>query len=357
MNAKKTVLLIVFISSILSGCSAIGPDVNSSPENRNQPAVENRENENRLEAKKLLTEIAGKNDLLAVELAKLPELNKTISMKEVASLKNLVTLYEIDPLAFKSAFDKMYQEGIPQIRKFCTPLQALFWLAGKEPFSKQNNPLPDYELERFLNKAWGVQGIVLREEHVKKILNESVYMDDKKEIRSVLTRLSTDSGIFRNTSYQDDVRDRWSNFDDVTDRLNSPRLIFKYVKPNVYYPMTLRFYSGNESPYKRSPKETFQLKTGNCGMQALFVDYCLKKAGYDSVVVRYECTVGFCGPNPGSEIGVRPTPYHRTVAFKEGGAMYELDAARHYLGGPKTYSEIAGGNPFELKESWRNVIH
>jgi hypothetical protein len=357
MNAIKTVSLIVFVSLTLSGCSvAISPNVGSSAENYNPPG-ENRENENIGEAKKILAKIAEKNSLLALELAKLPELRRAVSIKEVESLKNILTLYESDPLVFNSAFDQMYKEGIPEIRKFCTPLQSLFWLSGKAPFSKQDNPLLNYELESFLNRAWGIQGIVLLEEDVKKILREPVYMDDKREIRVVLSKLSADSTIFRDKSFQDHVREKWSNFEEVTDRLNSPRLIFKYVKPNVYYPMTLRFYSGQgDWPYKRSPKETFQLKTGNCGMQALFVDYCLKKAGYDSVVFRYECTVGFCGPNPGSEIGVRPTPYHWTVAFKEGGAIYELDAARHYLGGPKTYSAIAGGNPFELKESWSNSI-
>ncbi len=347
MNAKKAVPLILCISLFLSGCSvAISPKANSIAEN-NTPPSENRENENILEAKKILAEIKEKNSLLALELAKLPELKRTISIKEVESLKNILKLYEIDPLAFNSAFDKMYKEGIPEIRKFCTPLQALFWLSGKVQFSKQNNPLLNYDLEDLLNRAWGVQGIVLLEEDVKKILTERVYMLDRKEIKSVLSILSTDSSIFRNKSFQDDVREKWSNFKEVTDRLNSPRLIFKYVKPNFYYPMTLI------GTMRSSPEKTFKTKTGNCGSQALFVDYCLEKAGYDSVVIRYNCTVGFCGPNPGPEIGKNPTPYHWTVAYKEGGVIYELDAARHYIGGPKTYSEIAGGNPFVLK-SWRD---
>ena len=358
MNAKKAVPLILCISLVLSGCSvAISPKANSIAEN-NTPPRGNRENENILEAKKILAEIAEKNSLLALELAKLPELKRTISIKEADSLKNILTLYEIDPLAFNIAFDKMYKEGIPEIRKFCTPLQAFFWLSGKVQFSKQNNPLLNYDLESFLNKAWGVHGIVLLEEDVKKILTERfMYVEDKKEIELVLSTVSgwgwKGLDVFRNKSFQDEVREKWSNFEEVTDRLNSPSLIFKYVKPNLYYPNTLRFTSGLESPYKRSPEQTFKLKTGNCGMQALFVDYCLKKAGYDSVVIQYKCTVGFCGPKRERMSYTNPTPYHWTVAYKEGGVIYELDAARHYIGGPKTYSEIAGGNPFVLK-SWRD---
>jgi hypothetical protein len=246
----------------------------------------------------------------------------------------------------------MYKEGNPEKRKFCTPLQALFWLSGKVQFSKQNNPLLNYDLESFLNKAWGVHGVVLLEEDVKKILTKRVYVQDKKEIKSVLSTLSADSSIFRNKSFRDDVRDNWSNFEEVTDRLNSPRLIFKYVKPNLYFPTTLRYTSGMESPYKRSPYQTFKSKTGNCGIQALFVDYCLKKAGYDSVVIQYICTLGFCGPKRELMSYTNPTPYHWTVAYKEDGVIYELDAGRHYMGGPyKAYSEIAGGNPFQFRKS------
>lgn len=346
MSATKKFLLIVCISLILSSCSVgTSPEVSSIAENYNPPE-ESRDNKNILEARKALAKIAEKNSLLALELAKFPELKKSISVKEVESLNNILMLYEIDPPCFNIAFDKMYKEGIPETRKFCTPLQALFWLSGKVQFSKQNNPLLNYDLESFLNKAWGVHGIVLLEEDVKRILTEHVYVEDKKEIKSVLSTLSANLSVFRNKSFQDDVRDKWSNFEEVTDRLNSPILIFKYVKPNFYYPNTLR---------KTSPsgiKETFKSKTGNCGSQALFVDYCLKKAGYDSVVIRYDCTFGFCGPNREKLSYTNPTPYHWTVAYKEGGVIYEIDAGRHYMGGPyKAYSEIAGGNPFVLK-SW-----
>ena len=185
-----------------------------------------------------------------------------------------------------------------------------------------------YDLENFLNKAWGVHGIVLLEEDVKKILTERVYVEDKKEIESVLSTLPTGWGwkgldVFRNKSFQDDVRDKWSNFEEVTDRLNSPSLIFKYVKPNLYYPKTLRQPRGSTRTPPTSPEQTFKSKTGNCASQALFVNYCLKKAGYDSVVIRYDCTFGFCGPNRERLSYTDPTPYHWTVAYKEDGVIYQ----------------------------------
>lgn len=348
MNPKKAVPVILYISLFLSGCSiAISPKANSIAEN-NTPPSENRENENILEANKILAEIKEKNSLLALELTKLPDLKRTLSMKEVESLKNILALYEIDPLVFNKAFDQMYKEGIPEIRKFCTPLQALLWLSGKVRFSKQDNPLLNYDLESFLNKAWGIYGIVLPEEDVKKILAGRVYVEDIRDMRALLSKLSTGSQIFRNSSYQNEVREKWSNFEEVTDRLNSPRLVFKYIKPNFYYPMSIR------GTRPTSIEQTFKSRIGTCASQALFVHYCLQKAGYDSGVIRYDCTVGFCGPKRKRMSYTNPTPYHWTVAFKEGGSIYELDGGRHYMGGPyKTYAEIAGGNPFVLK-SWRN---
>jgi len=348
MNVKQTVpVTICILVLLLSWFLAIVPKVSWSAES-NAPPGEGGQSEYMVQAKRILAEIAEQNNLLALELVKLPEVKNNISKREVESLKNILALYEIDPLAFNKAFEQMYKEGIPEARKFCTPLQALFWLAGKGQFSKQDNPLLDYDLESFLNKAWGIHGIVLPEEHVKKILAGHVYVEDIRDMKSVLSTLSTDSSIFRNSSFQNEIREKWSDLEDITDRLNSPRLVFKYIKPNFYYPNSIR----GTSP--TSVKQTFKSKIGTCGSQALFVHYCLEKAGYDCVVVRYECTVGFCGPKRERMSYTNPTPYHWTAAFKEGGAIYELDGGRHYMGGPyKAYSEIAGGNPFVLR-SWRN---
>jgi hypothetical protein len=242
----------------------------------------------------------------------------------------------------------MYKEGIPEKRKFCTPLQALLWLSGKARFSKQDNPLLDYDLESLLNKAWGIEGIVLPEGDVKKILAGRVYVEDIKDMKSVLSKLSKDTSIFRDSSYLKEIREKWSNLEEVTDRLNSPRLIFKYIKPNIYYPNSIR----GSAP--TSVEQTFKSRIGTCGSHALFVNYCLEKAGYESVVIRYVCTPGFCGPQRERMSYTDPTPYHWTATFKEGGAIYEIDGGRHYMGGPyKSYAEIAGGNPFVLR-SWRN---
>jgi len=348
MNIRKTGLLTMCLLLLLSSYfMAISPKISHGAQSINPPP-ENRENRNLLEAKKVLAEIAEKNSLLALELAKLPEVKNNISGKEVESIKNILSLYEIDPVVFNKAFAQMYKEGIHEKRKFCTPLQALLWLSGKVQFSKQDNPLLDYDLESLLNKAWGIEGIVLPEEDVKKILAGRVYVGDIKDMKSVLSKLSKDTSIFRDSSYLKEIQEKWSNLEEVTDRLNSPRLIFKYIKPNIYYPNSIR----GSAP--TSVEQTFKSRIGTCGSHALFVNYCLEKAGYESVVIRYECTPGFCGPQRERMSYTNPTPYHWTATFREGEAIYEIDGGRHYMGGAyKSYAEIAGGNPFILR-SWRN---
>jgi hypothetical protein len=308
------------------------------------------------QASQILTAIASENELLAAELAKLPELQKTPSLRELNALTHILELYKQDPAVFVRAFDQMYREGKPEVRKYCTPLQALFWLAEKGAFTSQNNPLKNYTLESLLNAAWGIEGVVLPAEYVRKILAEPVYVDDKKEISAVLAKRAADVSIFDGPEFLADVQARWSDFAMVTERLNSPRLVFKYVKPNLYYPQFLRFTSGKHTPYDYSPQQTFASKIGNCGIQALFVDYCLKMAGYETTVMRYVCTPQFCGPQREKMSYTNPTPYHWTVVIKEDERIYELDAGRHYLGGEyRSLAEVAGGNPFVLRKSWQEA--
>ena len=88
MKIERIIRLVICISFCLSSyLLAVGPRVSSSAESSNSQR-EDREHENIVEAKKILAEIAAKNNLLALELAKLPEVKNNISGKEVESLRN-----------------------------------------------------------------------------------------------------------------------------------------------------------------------------------------------------------------------------------------------------------------------------
>jgi len=91
--------------------------------------------------------ISSRNLLLAVELRKLPELQDGISSDEMNALKKLVKLYDSEPDVFNSAFDKMYSIGLPDVRSFCTPLQALFWLMVDDKADLAKESIDKYDLK------------------------------------------------------------------------------------------------------------------------------------------------------------------------------------------------------------------
>ena len=77
----------------------------------------------------VLDNLAEKNPLLVEELKKLPEIKEGISSSDRAALTNLAEIYNQAPEVFDKAFEQMYQVGIPEVRKYCSPLQAVYWLA------------------------------------------------------------------------------------------------------------------------------------------------------------------------------------------------------------------------------------
>jgi len=71
------------------------------------------------------------------------------------------------------------------------------------------------------------------------------------------------------------------DFDEVIDRLNSPRLVAQYAVDNISYDFESqeRILSGEEIEWK-TPSQTFALKKGNCNDQGRFALYCLLQNGY-----------------------------------------------------------------------------
>ena len=96
------------------------------------------------------------NPLLASEIRKLPEFQDGVAIQEEKALDDLVELYAENPKVFSNAFKQMYQVGIPEVRKYCSPLQALFWLAedGKQAFFEDS--VSNCSLDKLLDNAWNV---------------------------------------------------------------------------------------------------------------------------------------------------------------------------------------------------------
>ncbi len=108
--------------------------------------------------------------MLAKEIGKIPEIYDGISETEAKALKQMIQIYEENKEAFDMTFKEMYEVGLPEIRKYCTPLQALFWLS--QDGKLQSDIVDEYSLDRLLDKAWTL------EKDWKTLFND----DDKQEI-------------------------------------------------------------------------------------------------------------------------------------------------------------------------------
>jgi hypothetical protein len=166
------------------------------------------------------------------ELLKLPDL-KELDDKDNEAIKDIS--YSALDTKYKTIFESMLNEGIKNKRKYCTPLEALLWIAYDKEFDGFN-PLNNYSLTNLINDAW-----------------------------------------VNTTTSNNFASGKWLNLAEVTDRLNSPELIATYMQNNFSYSYTL-----GEAEGVKSAEQIFKDKKGACYDHALFAAYCLKKNGYDN---------------------------------------------------------------------------
>ena len=241
------------------------------------------------------SELAQKNPLLAKELGKLPELQNGISEGEATTIKKMVSLYNESPDVFDKAFRKMYTVGKPEVRKYCSPLQALYWLVEDNTLTLKNNPLTDYSLKKLIAMAWQFEKSipVLSEKQILEVITgikdeelKNRLLQYIKGVNGVELTLHTlyvtwqyypdifspkSLGILVNSTNQDS---RWTDFEIVVDRLNSPDLLHYYIKKNITY--------RKNRTNSHTPKHTFSHNWGDCDDLAVFGDYILRKGGYKS---------------------------------------------------------------------------
>ncbi|MGQ9722795.1 MAG: hypothetical protein ACUVXA_15915 [Candidatus Jordarchaeum sp.] len=86
---------------------------------------------------------------------------------------------------------ELYQEGYPEIRKYCSPLQAIFWLAENGVLDA--SLLDNFSLEKLLKKAWMAYGphCLSKNEISEIILN----LNFKKEFYLVKKKFDSDEEI------------------------------------------------------------------------------------------------------------------------------------------------------------------
>jgi len=277
-------------------------------------------------AHKLFEEIFKSSQKLAIELGRIPEFQDGIDERELFALENFVQFLKVITENERKALEEILAIGKPEYRKFCSPLQALFWLAEKGELNREKNPLQNYSFEKLLGKAWTFMVEFSEEEAIAIIgnrKNKGRSEEMLKEYRNGEISLSELNRWFtmeRNDEeeieylYQDKKifskykgKDKWSDFDVVVDRLSSPELVDYYQRKNFSYQDRR---DPNGSAYR-----IFKTKRGQCADYTEFAIRCLIKAGYKALEDHVPSPTG------------RYT-YHIVCRFENKGKWFIMDNGR-----------------------------
>jgi hypothetical protein len=225
------------------------------------------------EAKALLQQLDNMDSDLALEVGRLPEFQENIREPQILALTRFINVMANASVAEKANLAKLLQIGYPKVRKYSAPLQAIFWVMEK----KVDENILRYSLVELLDKAWDF----------------------------------SDS--------------RWEDFETVTDRLNTPRLINYYQRKRFIF-----------IPYPEHPVDSrwlFKTNKGTCVEFTSFSLICLKKAGYKAA--------GYSPP--GKSDGF--PGFHQVTLFKgKNGTLYVMDNGRICKKGVLKLSEYLGRN-------------
>ena len=212
-----------------------------------------------------IEEMRTENPVLVDEIGKLPEVLDGISKKEAEALRELAAFYQQKTASFNKAFNRMMKVGLPEKRRYNSPLQALFWIAYDDMFELEEVPLEDFNLELLLYKAW--------------------WFGDE----------------------------RWRDFAEVRERLNSPVLLDFYERRVIKYKYVKGHWEGvAETSY------VFVTKHGHCAMITRFTRDILNYNGYSASKMLVD-EISLTSTN-----GYR----HRATLFEANDRTYVMDNGR-----------------------------
>lgn len=194
-----------------------------------------------------ISEVNKHNQELAIELKKLPDF-KHIEIKDVEAVEDILDLTKYESV-FGTTFETIFNEGIKDKRKYCSPLEALVWImydyerAGLE----REKPYEKYYQRKYRQFWW----------------------DENDYALMRLVRFSWE----KSSSSLDPQLKKWENFDEVVDRLNSPSLYYLGAR-------IIKIETEIHFGPAQTPEKTFRTKLGDCDDRARLVNYCLLKNGY-----------------------------------------------------------------------------
>jgi hypothetical protein len=322
---------------ILLGCAATKPNISIIDEKYKSPRVAEAD-QNFLQAKVILNQISSRNELLAIELGKLPELQDGVSNREKQALETLFDLYRIDPQTFDDTFAQMHQIGLPEVRRYCSPLQAIFWLAEEGEPNSITTIIESYSLKSLLDKAWDFHvASRVTEDKLEGILNgiksekmRQDYSDRRKRLSSgMFSRVIVEAYRKNRFAFTGEAREiiesiinpKWDGFDEVTARLNAPELVNYYEKRRFSYAYWWTFPT-----YPPSPRYVFKYNKGDCVGITRFTVLCLSRAGYKAREYRGRCPSG-------------RFPFHSVCVFEMNGEKYVMDNGNPHPRGISLWDE------------------
>lgn len=235
------------------------------------------------------------NPLLARELLKLPEIQDGISPEEAASLAEIARIYSDCPEDFEAAFKQMYQVGLPHVRRYCAPLQALFWLFEDGQLNEEECEfISNYNLRMLLQLSW---------------------------------------------DYEQDHR--WKDFDQVKERLNAPELIDYYERSRIRYN-----YASGHGEDLSEVGYVFVYSKGHCAQITAFTVYLLRMGGYQASK-RIIPDLRYASPRGN---------HHRVCVFVANGKKYVMDNGRPRPFGIIPYDQYdINRHPYTLGKAFDNV--
>lgn len=339
-------LFLVIFVAFLTGCASFGPT-------KPNPVYEG-------PCPPKFSQLAEKNSLLFREFGKLPELQDGISDSEAEVLEQLCDLYNEAPERFDAAFEQMYVIGKPEVRKFCTPLQALFWFAKKDIEETRKQLEEGFHLESLLAASWWFQEeptLPLSEQEAKKVINSIKSDELKKEYYPFLDRIevlnnlilldyrknpdifSREARKIISSSQTEKEELKWEDPKKVIDRLNSPELFKYWFLYNFKYDWD-KAHKGHK--WAQSAERSITTKEGLCHDAAYLACVCLKRAGYKATGLN----VYFVTPTYSGSGG------HSVCIVK----MKELDKSVYYIVGDT--SVFRTSSPFgSIKEAAKYIAN
>lgn len=265
--------------------------------------------------KQSLTRIGEMNQNLASELRRLPELSVFETEDSRMALENLRRIYEFSPGRFNTLFNLMDAEGLKGSRKYCTPLQGLFWMIQDGKLDRTvallglritcnegidyrpkleampNDLVPEYRLSSILDEAWNGEAESKLSVNIQEIIDKIQTRSGVEEYALLKGRHSTqqlvgyvmDDYIKKKEMF--DTQDwptiqgaldqsRWKKFSTVADRLNSPEVINYYIN---------RYFFFRKTP-SSGVYFTFLDRKAQCTDAAYFTVFMLDRAGYKTFI-------------------------------------------------------------------------